>query len=51
MITVKKGNTNQYGYEAEILGGCRIVYRPDSPKCGARVWIESPYEVRVIDLV
>ena len=51
VITVKKGNTNQYGYEAEILGGCRIVYRPDSPKCGARVWIESSYEVKVIDLV
>ncbi|MEM7595484.1 MAG: DNA-binding protein, partial [Cyanobacteria bacterium P01_A01_bin.83] len=50
VITVKKGNTNQYGHEVEIPGGCRIVYRPDSPMCGARVWIESLYEVKVISL-
>lgn len=49
VITVKKGNTNQYGYEVEIPGGCRIVYRPDRPMCGARVWIESLYDARVID--
>lgn len=51
VITVKKGTSNQYGHEVEIPGGCRVVYRPDSPKCGARVWIESLYEVRVIDLI
>ena len=50
VITVKRGNTNQYGHEVEIPGGCRVVYRPDSPMCGARVWIESLYDVRVIDL-
>ncbi|MEL6439317.1 MAG: DNA-binding protein [Cyanobacteria bacterium J06621_8] len=49
VITVKKGSTNQYGHEVEIPGGCRVVYRPDSPTCGARVWIESLYEVRVIN--
>jgi len=48
VITVKKGNTNQYGYEVEIPGGCRVVYRPDSPMCGAKVWIESLYQVKVI---
>ena len=50
VITVKKGNTNQYGHEVEIPGGCRVVYRPDNPMCGARVWIESLYDVRVINL-
>ncbi|MEM8720379.1 MAG: DNA-binding protein [Cyanobacteria bacterium P01_G01_bin.39] len=50
VITVKRGSTNQYGHEVEIPGGCRVVYRPDSPICGARVWIESLYEVRVINL-
>ena len=50
VITVKRGNNNQYGYEVQIPGGCRVVYRPDNPKCGARVWIETLYEVRVIDL-
>ncbi len=48
VITVKKGNTNQYGHEVEIPGGCRVVYRPDNPRCGARVWIETLYEVVVI---
>ncbi len=48
VITVKQGNTNQYGHEVEIPGGCRVVYRPDSPRCGARVWIESLYDVMVI---
>ena len=51
VITVKRGNTNQYGHEVEIPGGCCVVYRPDNPICGgARVWIESLYEVNVISL-
>ena len=48
VISVKHKGTNQYGHEVEIPGGCRVVYRPDNPKCGARVWIESLYEVKVI---
>lgn len=48
VITVKNGNTNQYGHEVEIPGGCRVVYRPDNPMCGATVWIESLYAVKVI---
>ena len=48
VITAKKGNNNQYGHEVEILGGCRVVYRPDNPKYGATVWIESLYEVKII---
>ncbi|GAB4541282.1 MAG: hypothetical protein Tsb0014_33080 [Pleurocapsa sp.] len=48
VITVKQGNTNQYGSEVEVPGGCRIVYRPDNPMCGARVWIESLYDVKII---
>lgn len=47
VIIVKQGKTNQYGHEVEIPGGCRIIYRPDHPMCGARVWIESLYEVIV----
>ena len=48
VITVKQRDTNQYGYEVEIPGGCRVVYRPDNPKCGARVWIETFYNAKVI---
>ena len=52
VITVKKGNSNVYGYEVEIPGGCRVVYRPHNPmSCGARVWIESLYEVQVISTI
>ena len=42
--------TNSYGYEAEILGACRVVYRPDRPRCGAQVWIETLYDVKVIEM-
>ncbi|MEQ8995343.1 MAG: DNA-binding protein [Coleofasciculus sp. B1-GNL1-01] len=42
------GNRNVYGHEVEIPGGCRVVYRPDSPRCGAKVWIETFYNVKVI---
>ncbi len=49
VITVKKSNSNIYGHQIEILGGCRVVYNPDHPKrCGARVWIETLYDVKVI---
>ncbi len=49
VITVKKGNTNVYGHQVEIPGGCRVIYCPDNPICGgARVWIETLYDVKVI---
>jgi hypothetical protein len=48
VITVKTGNTNVYGHQVEILGGCRVVYRPNSPRCGAKVWIETLHDVKVI---
>jgi len=44
----KTSKTNVYGHQVEIPGGCRVVYRPDSPRCGAKVWIETFYDVRVI---
>ncbi|MGB3535667.1 MAG: DNA-binding protein [Microcoleaceae cyanobacterium] len=47
VITVKTGNTNTYGHEVEIPGGCRVVYRPNSSRCGAKVWIETLYGVTV----
>jgi hypothetical protein len=48
VITVKTGNRNVYGHQVEIPGGCRVVYRPDSPMCGAKVWIETLHDVKVI---
>ena len=50
VITVKNRNSNRYAHEVEIPGGCRVVYRPDCPRgCGARVWIESFYDVIIVD--
>ena len=50
VISVKKGSSNVYAWDVEVQGGCRIVYRHDSPKnCGARVWIETYSEVKLID--
>ena len=48
VITVKKGNSNIYGHQVEIPGGCRVVYSPKSRCGGAKVWIESLYDVKVI---
>ena len=43
-----KGNLlNLYGHEVEILGGCRVVYNPDKPKFGAKVYIETLSDVIV----
>ena len=50
VISVKKGSSNVYAWDVEVQGSCRIVYRHDSPKnCGARVWIETYSEVKLID--
>ena len=45
--TIKK-QTNVYGHEVEIPGGCRVVYDPQGLACGAKVWIEAYCDVKVI---
>lgn len=47
--TVKTYKENREAQEVEILGPCRVVYRPDHPlSCGARVWIETQSEVLIL---
>lgn len=49
VLTVKTYKSNTYAHEVEILGPSRVVYSPDKPlSCGARVWIETDAEVRVL---
>lgn len=49
VLTVKTYKSNTYAHEVEIDGPSRIVYSPDKPlSCGARVWIETESEVRVL---
>ena len=49
VLTVKTYKSNDYGHEVEIDGPCKVVYRPNKPlSCGARVWIETKSEVKII---
>jgi hypothetical protein len=42
VVSIKKGRTNTYCHNVEILGPSKVVYRPCKPlSCGARVWIET----------
>lgn len=46
VLTVKRGKSNDYAHEVEILGPSKIVYSPDKPlSCGAKVWIETKSDV------
>lgn len=54
VITVKDYKQNRKGNEAIIYDAngvevARVVYRPEKPlSCGARVWIETQHDVKVI---
>lgn len=49
VLTVKTYKSNTYCDEVEILGPSKLVYSPDKPlSCGARVWLETQAEVRII---
>jgi hypothetical protein len=48
-LTVKTYKNNLPANEVEILGPSKIVYSPDKPlSCGARVWLETQAEVKVV---
>ena len=50
MLTVKTYKSNTYATEVYISGPCKIVYSPDKPlSCGAKVWIETEYEVTPVE--
>lgn len=53
VLTCKTHKSNDYAHEVEIISNgkvvAKVVYRPDKPlSCGARVWIETQEEVRLI---
>lgn len=49
VIAVKYRQNNHYGHEVAINGPCRLIYRPNAPRCfGATVWIETLSSVDVI---
>ncbi|MDJ0508160.1 MAG: hypothetical protein QNJ64_02725 [Crocosphaera sp.] len=49
VLSTKNYKENIYAHEIKINGPCRLVYRPDVPKCfGATVWIETLSSVEPI---
>lgn len=50
-LTVKTYKSNVYADEVEILGPSKVVHSPHKPlPCGARVWVETNAEVRILRL-
>lgn len=55
VLTCKTYNSNNYAHEAIIYGqdgkeAAKIIYSPDKPLgCGAKVWIETRNEVKLVD--
>ncbi len=48
-ITVQTSKGPLKAFEVEVMGPSRFVYRPTEPLgCGARLWIESTAEVRIV---
>jgi hypothetical protein len=49
VVSVKRGRSNNYAHEVEIDGPSRVIYRPEKPlACGARCWVETEGDVRII---
>ena len=54
VLTCKTYKSNDYAHEAEILDKkgnpvAKIIYSPDKPlSCGARVWIETQNDIRIL---
>lgn len=49
VYTIKLGNKTRYAREVEILGPSKMVYNGDQLSCGARAWIETDAEIKLID--
>jgi hypothetical protein len=50
VYTIKlHGREVRYAREVEILGPSRMVYDGTQLKCGARAWVETSSEIRLID--
>lgn len=51
VITIKKGSSNIYCHEVDILGPSKVIYSETGEKileCGARVVIETESETKVM---
>ena len=49
VISVKRYDSNTYGFSAKINGPCEIIYQPENPlNCNGVLWIETFASVGVI---
>ena len=49
VLAVKTYRSNKYASEVLIMGDSKIIYRPNKPlSCGAKVWIETMGDVKLI---
>lgn len=48
VYTIKRNGKTRYAREVEIEGPCKMVYNNSQLKCGARAWIETNSNVKLI---
>lgn len=49
VYTIKHKGKTRYAREVEILGPSKLIYNGDQLSCGARAWIETDSEIKLID--
>ena len=49
VYTIKMNGRVRYAREVEILGPSKLVYSGDQLSCGARAWIETSSDLKLID--
>lgn len=49
VYTIKRNGKTRYAREVHILGPSKMIYDGTQLRCGARAWIETEAELRLID--
>ena len=49
VYTIKMGGRTRYAREVEILGPSRLTYSGEQLSCGARAWIETDADIKLLD--
>lgn len=49
VYTIKMGGKTRYAREVEILGPSKLIYSGAQLACGARAWIETDAELKLVD--
>ena len=48
-LTIRTYKETIHAHEIEVSGKVRFIHSPDKPlKCGARVWVETEDEIKII---